>query len=47
MHEGEEVEALFRVSKLVAGLFLGTLSQRFCIDQILGDPTCLLPAGGS
>lgn len=39
--------ALFGVTKLVVGLFLGTLSQRTCIGWILGEPACLLPAGES
>lgn len=47
MHEGEALGALFGVTKLAVGLFLETLSQRLCIEQILGDPACLLLAGES
>lgn len=47
VHEGDALGALFGVTKLVVGLFLGTLSQWLWIEQILGDPACLLLAGES
>lgn len=47
MHEGVALGGLFGVTKLVVGLFLETLSQRLCTDQVLGDPACLPLAGES